>query len=52
MSRGINSIDVETGVVVGCIVALIVGTAVWVYKWLALAAQQRAEEDAIRNGTK
>ena len=52
VSRRVNSIDIETGVIVGCIVAMIVGTAVWVYKYLALQAQQNADADAIRAGTK
>lgn len=46
----VSGIRVEEGVIVGCIVALIVGAAIWVFKWLELDAQQRAAADAIRNG--
>jgi hypothetical protein len=52
VSRHLNSIEIESGVIVGCIVALIVGTAIWIYKYLALQAQANADADAIRNGTK
>jgi hypothetical protein len=43
----LNSIRIEEGVIVGCIVALAVGAVVWIWKYLELERQQRADQAAL-----